>query len=123
MKSRKILSTLLYVAILFLLFSWMTGGFAKNSNAIPYSQVLDLFQSEQVESFTVNGSTLSMTLYSPYDGSNTVSTGLADPEGTVRKSLRHRAGTPPLRNLFSSCVQLHLPPSQSRILSQSPAAG
>ena len=81
MKSRKILSTVLYVVILFLLFSWMTGGFAKNSNAIPYSQVLDLFQSEQVESFTVNGSTLSMTLYAPYDGSTTVSTGLADPEG------------------------------------------
>ena len=81
MKSRKILSTVLYVVILFLLFSWMTGGFAKSSNAIPYSQVLDLFRNEQVESFTVNGSTLSMTLYAPYDGSTTVSTGLADPEG------------------------------------------
>ena len=81
MKSRKILSTLLYVVILFLLFSWMTGGFAKSNNTIPYSQVLDLFHEQQVESFTVRGSTLSMTLYSPYDGATSVSTGLADPEG------------------------------------------
>ena len=65
MKSRKILSTLLYLVILFLLFSWMTGGFTQKSNEIPYSQVLELFQTEQVKTFTLYGETLSMEYTTP----------------------------------------------------------
>ena len=81
MKFRKFLSLALYLVILTLLFSWMTGGFAARGNAVPYSTVLELFRQEQVKSFVVVGDTLTMELYNPYDGDTSVSTGLSDPEG------------------------------------------
>jgi cell division protease FtsH len=39
--------------------------------ATPYSDVVDLFQQENVESFTVNGNILSMQLYNDYNGEKT----------------------------------------------------
>ena len=80
MKSRKFLSTLLYVAILTLLFVWVTGAFTTTGNTIPYSKVLELFRQEQVKQFVVNDDVLSMELYTPYDGETKVYTEIADPE-------------------------------------------
>ena len=80
MKSRKFLSTLLYVVVLTLLFVWITGAFTTAGNTIPYSKVLELFRQEQVKQFIVNGDVLSMELYNPYDGETTVYTEIADPE-------------------------------------------
>ena len=81
MKSRKFLSTLLYITVLTLLFVWVTGAFSASGNAIPYSRVLELFRQEQVKQFVVNGDLLSMELYNPYDGETSVITEIADPEG------------------------------------------
>ena len=47
----------------------------------PYSQVVSLFEHEQVKSFTVQGDILSMRLHTPVNGETTLSTNLADPEG------------------------------------------
>ena len=87
MKSRRILSMLLYLGILVLAFVWVTGVFAPTGNAIPYSKVLELFRQEQVASFVVSGDVLSMELHTPYDGETSVYTEIADPE-TFRKELQ-----------------------------------
>ncbi len=79
MKSKKILSIVLYLAILALLFSWISGLFSGPRNSIPYSVVTELFDAEQVKSFLVRGDTLTMELHRPYNGKTTVSTTLADP--------------------------------------------
>ena len=81
MKKRRFLSVAIYLLLLWLIFSWGTGIFGSSGNAIPYSAVEELFQHEQVRSFTVAGSRLTMDLRSPYNGDTTVSTELADPEG------------------------------------------
>ena len=81
MKSRKFLSLVIYLGILFLLLSWTTNLFGGSGNAIPYSKVVSLFQDEQVKSFLVEGNQITLNLYNPYDGNTTVRTELADPEG------------------------------------------
>ena len=80
MKSRKFLSTLLYMVVLTLLFVSITKAFAPAGNPIPYSKVLELFRQEQVKQFTVNGDELAMELYNPYDGKTEVKTLIADAE-------------------------------------------
>ena len=71
---------LLYLAVLVGLFAWVSGAFSPAGNTIPYSQVLELFQQEQVEQFLVQGDVLSMELHSPYNGETSVYTEIADPE-------------------------------------------
>ena len=80
MRPRKFLPSFIYLAVLFLLFSWVTGAFTPSSNTIPYSRVLELFEQEQVASFILRDDVLTMDLHSPYNGETTVRTGIADPE-------------------------------------------
>ena len=40
-----------YVAALVLVFSWVSSLAVPKTNAIPYSEVVELFQQEQVKSF------------------------------------------------------------------------
>ena len=80
MKNRKPLSLIIYLVILFLFFSFLSDIFTQTGNSIPYSKVEELFESEQVRSFTVQGDRLTLDLYNPYEGDTTVSTTLADPD-------------------------------------------
>jgi len=86
LKNRRSLSMIIYLVILALFFSFITGTFSQTGNTIPYSRVLELFEEEQVKSFLVQGDMLSLELYNPYDGKTTVSTTLADPD-TFRDDL------------------------------------
>ena len=79
MKQRKPLPLIIYLAVLALAFSWVTNLFSASGNSVPYSDVLHLFQTEQVKSFLVEGDQLRMELYTPYGDSTSVSTTLADP--------------------------------------------
>ena len=79
MKQRKPLPLIIYLAVLALAFSWVTNLFSNSGNSVPYSDVLHLFQTEQVKSFLVEGDQLRMELYVPYGDSTSVSTTLADP--------------------------------------------
>ena len=79
MKNRRFLPLIIYLVILCVAFSWLSGVFSDTGNAIPYSRVITLFREEQVKSFLVQGDHLS--LYNPYNGEATVSTTLSDPEG------------------------------------------
>ena len=81
MKQRRPLPLIIYLVVLVLAFSWVTNLFASHGNAVPYSDVLHLFRTEQVKSFLVEGDRLNMELYNPYKESITVSTTLADPDG------------------------------------------
>ena len=85
MNNRKILPLLIYAAVLVLVLSWASGLFGPNRNAVPYSQVLNLFEKEQVKSFVVEGNTLTLYLNAPYGGKTTLSTVLSDPDAFRRE--------------------------------------
>ena len=81
MKNRKSIPLIIYLVVLAVAFTWMSGIFTSGGNTIPYSQVVSMFEQEQVKSFVVQGDTLTMNLITPYDGKTTVVTNLSDPEG------------------------------------------
>ncbi len=81
MKNRKTFNILLYLTILALIFSWVLKIFDFSSRGLTDSQVLQLFEAEQVRSFVVQDQTITLYLYSPYDGNTTVTAPLADPDG------------------------------------------
>ena len=80
MKQRKSLPLILYLVILGVIFSMLTGLFRSGGNAVPYSTVLQLFRQEQVKSFLLQGDRLSMDLHTAYNGKTSLSTTVGDPE-------------------------------------------
>ncbi len=81
MKNRKIITLVIYVAVLALFFSWVLGAFGFGSDNVPYSEVIGLFQREQVRSFVVKDSTIQLQLHTPYNDKTSLRVELADPEG------------------------------------------
>ena len=81
MKNRKSIPLIIYMVVLAVAFTWISGLFSQSANSVPYSQVVSLFRQEQVQSFTVRGDTLSLRLHTPYNGESSLTTTLADPEG------------------------------------------
>ena len=81
MKNRKWIITVIYIVILALAFSWMFGLFGGGGNDVSYSQVIDLFQKQQVRSFQVKGDTIELKLHTPYNGKSELKATLADPDG------------------------------------------
>ncbi len=78
MKKTKLIPIILYAVILGLLFSWLLGVFEPADKDLSYSQLLSLFQQEQVKSFRVQDGRIQLVLHSPYDGETTFVTELAD---------------------------------------------
>ena len=56
MKKRRLITTIIYIAILALAFSWMLGLFGNQNDNLPYSEVISLIESEQVKSFSGSSS-------------------------------------------------------------------
>jgi len=81
LKNRKLISLVIYVAVLILAFSWMLGLFGPHDDGLAYSQVVSLFQQKQVKSFIVEDNYIRMVLHEPFEGKNSVVATLADPEG------------------------------------------
>ena len=81
MRKRRIITVILYVALLALAFSWMLGLFGTKIDNVPYSQVIALFQNEQVKNFVVEGDHIHMVLHTEYNGKADLLVQLADPEG------------------------------------------
>ncbi len=81
MKNRKFITIVAYLMILFAAFSYLTDLFGSDGNAIPYSEVIRLFQQEQVKEFLVEGDRITMLLHNPYLGETQISTVLSDPDG------------------------------------------
>lgn len=84
MKKTKVIPLLIYIAVLVLAFSWMLGLFGGGGNDYTYSQVVQLFQDEQVKSFTVKDNEIQLNLHQTFDGKLKITAQLADPEGFQR---------------------------------------
>ena len=54
MKKRSIVTLVLYLAVLALLFAWVTGLFGGGMDDVPYSQIVKLLQDGKVKNFTVH---------------------------------------------------------------------
>ncbi len=80
MKNRRSISLILYAVILILMFSWMLGVFSPKKKMLNYSQVLTLFQKEQVRSFVLEGESLTLELHTAVDGETVYGAVIADPE-------------------------------------------
>lgn len=81
MKSRRIITILIYIAVLVLAFSWMLGLFGGSKTDLSYSQIVKLFKDEQVSSFVVEDNTIYLVLNSEYNGKTSMKASLADPDG------------------------------------------
>ena len=75
---RKYLPFLIYIAVLLLLFGWISGAFGMGQNDLAYSQIVELFEQEQVKSFVVNGNDIQLDLHEPYNGKTRVVCALGD---------------------------------------------
>ena len=80
MKNRRFIPLIIYLFVLVAVFTWARELFQKDVNQIPYSQVVELFQQEQVRNFVVEDEVITMNLYAPYNGETTISAALANPE-------------------------------------------
>ncbi len=80
MKKNRVFTIIIYVAVLVLAFSWMLGLFGGNGEDLSYSQVVKLFNNEQVKSFVVKENTIYLTLHSEYKGQKALTAPIADPE-------------------------------------------
>ena len=81
MKKIKFLPFLIYAAVLVMAFFLIWNLFSFGGDSLTYSQIVDLFQKEQVQSFVVDGETIRMDLRTEYNGRLKVTGHLADPEG------------------------------------------
>ncbi len=78
MKTRKYLPMIIYVVLLFLLSSWLLNIFQDGQNGLPYSQIVEMFEQENVRSFTVQGNKIELNLYEPYEGEKRIIASLGD---------------------------------------------
>ena len=81
MKKSKVISLLVYVAILVIAFSLMLWIFGGSGSDLSYSQIIDMFRKEQVRSFVVEENTIHLELHTQYKGRTSLSAPLADPDG------------------------------------------
>ncbi len=79
MKNRRFVPLFLYIIALVMIFSWAGSLFEDSISSVPYSEVVKLFENEQVKSFVVEDQTISMELHTPYNGQSKLVTTLADP--------------------------------------------
>ena len=80
MKNRRIFPVLTYLLLLFLLMSWVGGGLGNNRTKLSHTQIVEMFEQEQVKSFVIQGSAIELTLHEPYEGENKILCTLGDPD-------------------------------------------
>ncbi len=85
MKQRKVIPVFTYILILALIFTLVSGLISGLKNGLAYSEVVKLFEAEQVKSFSVSGDTITLTLYNPYKGETELSAPMADSEAFRRE--------------------------------------
>ena len=80
-KQGRSIAPFIYLLVLLAVFSWALNALGPKTNTVPYSQLVELFQNEQVSQFWVEGNSITLVLRTPINGKNTITSGLADPEG------------------------------------------
>ena len=78
MNYKKLIPTVLYLAVLFLVLSWASGLMTSTVSAVPYSQVVDLLEQEQVKSFVIRDNSITLELNTPVGGKTELKANLAD---------------------------------------------
>ena len=78
MKKQGFFGVIVYLLILAVLCGWLMGLFGDGTDGLTYSQVVELFQQEQVKKFTVQENLIYMELHSSYDGKTELVANLAD---------------------------------------------
>ena len=81
MKKGKLFSTILYIVVLVMTFSFVMNLFGSSAADVTYSELVALFENEQVKSFVVDGKSITLLLHGEYEGRSRITTALADPEG------------------------------------------
>ena len=81
MKKIRIIPLLFYLVVLALTFWLIWSIFGGKGNELTYSQVVTLFENEQVKSFVAEGNEMTLELHKPYGGDDSVTVQLNDPEG------------------------------------------
>ena len=69
---------ILYAVVLILLFSWMLGLFGDGTDGLTYSEVISLFNQEQVKNFQVEDDLIYLELHSSYKGKTELVAQMAD---------------------------------------------
>ena len=80
MRNRKLMPVLVYIVLLVLLYSWITGGFGLGETKLSHTEITELFAAEQVKSFVIQGNKIELTLHTPYKGEGTILCSLGDPD-------------------------------------------
>jgi len=80
LKKRNSFSVILFLGILAMIFWLLISLVTGVGNEVAYSEVVELFEAEQVKSFTVAKNSIYLKLHSPYEGKTTITTGLGKPE-------------------------------------------
>ena len=91
MKNRRMLPMLVYLLALVLLMSWASGGFGMRTTKLSHTQLIDLFEAEQVKSFVIQGSKIELTLHGTYEGKEKILCELGDPEYFLAQTEELRA--------------------------------
>ena len=85
MKKGSVFGIIIYVLILGVILSWVLGLFNLNANDISYSGIVELFEKEQVKSFTVQNQQIYLELHEPYNGKSSLTATMADAESFRRE--------------------------------------
>ena len=80
MRKRSLLSVIIWLVLLGMAFSWMLGIFGFGQTKLSYSEVVQLFTEEKVQSFEVEDRQITLKLKEEYKGKTTITTPLADSE-------------------------------------------
>ena len=80
MKKRNVFGIIIYLVILALGLSWLFGLFDMGVDNLTDSQVVALFENEQVRSFTVSEGRIYLKLHAPYDGKTELTVVMSDRE-------------------------------------------
>ena len=91
MKNRRMLPMLVYLLALVLLMSWASGGFSMRTTKLSHTQLIDLFEAEQVKSFVIQGSRIELTLNGTYEGKEKILCELGDPDYFLAQTEELRA--------------------------------
>ena len=79
MKNRKLIPLLVYLVALILILSWLTDGFGLGRDDLSYTQIVRLFEEEQVKSFIIQGNLIELQLHGTYNGDKELLCHLGDP--------------------------------------------
>ena len=85
MKQRKAIPVFTYIIILAVILTFVSGMISGLNKGPAYSDVVKLFEAEQVKSFTVSGDTIVLQLYNPYKGETKLTAKMADVEAFRRE--------------------------------------